>query len=54
MADNSPITALSSNVLVERVPGDSLDVVRVFTKGKDTFAYIGLAVGLTIRGITYQ
>lgn len=33
------VTALSSNVFVQRVPGDTLHIVHMFSKCKHTFAF---------------
>jgi len=34
-AENVPIAALSSDELIQRIPGDSLDIVRVVGDGFD-------------------
>ena len=36
---SAPIAALGSNVFVERIPGDALDIVRMLTQCEDTFAW---------------
>lgn len=41
--DDVPITALRSNVLIQRIPCNTLNVVGVFAQGEDTLSCVLLA-----------